>query len=185
MTKVTDADLAAEVAALRADLEALRAELATEVRTRSLVVVDDAGDERISTFIDDEFTRLEVRISDDGNAFGDDDPRDAYVTIDAQLDTVGTRDGKPAVVAQVMCTTGTDAFAILKQRTTRTGTGRHRTIIDRATLCLMQQRSQACYEDGVVNTAAKSSIDIGPQGVVERAVGDEVIAYAPMQRVVR
>lgn len=48
------------VDALKTEVAELRAQLATEVRTRRLVVVDDAGNERIYTEVNEGYASLEV-----------------------------------------------------------------------------------------------------------------------------
>jgi len=53
-----------EVAALRAELAQLRVDLAGEVRTRSLVVVDEHGEERITTMISERQTALMISSGD-------------------------------------------------------------------------------------------------------------------------
>ncbi|CAN5531044.1 hypothetical protein BH10ACT1_BH10ACT1_33460 [soil metagenome] len=59
--------LAIEVATLRAELALIRREVAAEVRTRRLVVVDEDGAERVSTRISDTLTILEVEAPPNGN----------------------------------------------------------------------------------------------------------------------
>ncbi len=58
------AALREEVAALRVELAQLRVDLAGEVRTRSLVVVDEHGAERITTTIDERHTALMISSGD-------------------------------------------------------------------------------------------------------------------------
>ena len=72
---MTEPTFRQELDLLHAELAAFRAELASEVRTRRLVVVDDAGAERICTDVNDTFTELQIH----GNG---DDELHAAITVD-------------------------------------------------------------------------------------------------------
>src|SRR5688500_4606767 len=58
--RVTLRRLAREPAAVRAELSTLRAELAAQVRTRRMVIVDDDGHERISSTVGPMVSMIEI-----------------------------------------------------------------------------------------------------------------------------
>jgi len=210
-TEPSTAELAAEVAQLRYELDALRDELfqmstevrthrlviddhegnelavmdAEEVRTHRLVVVDEHGAERISTTCDNDRTMLRLGIDDVNDDLGVGHQTDATVFIEAELDRTGSFDGRPYALAQVQCTTGDDAFAILEQRSIVEGHRGRLAVTNRGELHLHQQRWEGCYKDGAMNTLPLSIVEVGPAGVIERDVAGDAIAFAPMQRLVK
>ena len=78
------ADLATQVAERRTELAALRAELATEVRTRRLVVVDEAGEERVTTRVGVDSTTVRLSSATLPDPWNSDD-----LDCDADRGTVG------------------------------------------------------------------------------------------------
>ena len=56
----TPTEWQADMAGLRAEIAVLRASIATEVRPRRLVVVDEHGAERITTFINENYAEISV-----------------------------------------------------------------------------------------------------------------------------
>jgi uncharacterized protein YrzB (UPF0473 family) len=59
-----DNRLRAEIAELRLELAALRDQLATEVRTRRIVVVDEQGRERVYSSVGDHYSQIHVAFSE-------------------------------------------------------------------------------------------------------------------------
>jgi hypothetical protein len=62
--------LPAQIAELRAEVAALRDSLAVEVCTRRIVVVDEAGEERIFTTVNDNYASIDVSWPLEGAEFG-------------------------------------------------------------------------------------------------------------------
>ena len=156
---VASGDLETQVAELRAELAALRAELTAEIRTRRLVIVDEAGDERITTRIDADSTALRLAsapLPDLGTAADLD--RHAIVEVWA-----ARRDDELTAEAQVTCSTG-ESYAVLAQRQMLAAGGFG--VVEAGEVEVEQQ--QWCWgPDGEMHVAKHSTIRVDGNGLTQ------------------
>lgn len=176
----TDANLAAEVAALRDELAALRESIAAGITTRNLTVVDEHGAKRITTSVDAHRTVLEVMIVDAEDRCGFGAPTESSATLTACLGSSDHADGNETARATVELSTGDDSYAILEQLQVRSEDGRR--VVERGNLDLYQQRSRRDSTGRMVADVG-SDVRVGRDGVVEHEFGGDVVAHSPLVRV--
>ena len=171
-TEPDTATLAAEIAGLRAELAELRDQLATEVRTQRLVVVDEAGAPvveahggRLGSHIDVRYGTIDDLVA--GRPYG-------HVQLSAG---VGESAGEHSH-ATVCCSVGDDAYAELGvvRRETEHGYSDDGSVI-------LWQHEERPEGDGQLITAALSPVEVGRDGLTERGNGNVVLAHSPMVRV--
>lgn len=156
-------DLEAQVVELRAELAALRAELATEIRTRRVVIVDEAGEERITTRVDADSTTMRLSSAPLPDPAGASDlDRHAIVELwVARRDDV--TQGEVAAEAQVTCSTG-DAYTMLAQRQLMGADGFG--VVDVGEVEVEQQR-WCRGPDGEMHVAKHSTIRVDGNGLTQ------------------
>lgn len=170
--------LRADVAELRAEIVKMRTELSTEVRTRRLVVVDEAGNDRIATDINSHHTWLRLRIVDGSDRVGFGLPSSATLLLSTDLEGDGFPDGNAICKAAVDLSTGDDSYVLLEQQQLLSEDGRQ--CVERGTLTLYQQTSTR-DRSGEMGRHHCTQIVVDRHGIAE--TDGEVIAYALMQRV--
>ena len=164
-SQTSHTDLLTQVAELRAELAALRAELATEIRTRRLVVIDEAGEARITTRVDADSTTVKLSsapLPDLGGA-GD---LDRHATVElwaARRDEV-TKD-EVIAEAQVTCSTGDDSYAVLAQRQIVDEDGF--SVVEAGEVEVDQQQWR-WGPDGEMHIAKHSTIRVDENGLTQR-----------------
>ncbi len=166
------------VDALRQELADLRQQLTTEVRTHRLVVIGPDGSKRITTSCRDHSTSLRVEIvSTTDPGVGRVHPVSAELW--ASLGDSGHPEGDEISKASLDLSTGDDSYALLQQIAMLSAD--RRTVTERGTLSLYQQRRRRGLDDKFVVTDGRV-VQVDHQGVTEQGDGKQVVAYSPLVR---